>query len=440
MEQGQTLLGVVGSKEVSGAGYETSLVGKAHFQPTESTPEYPSLESNPIVKDLGFWRGFHGPWYGFDHIEIMRNHGDQWSCGRHYAIWMEEQGFANWRDYFPDGRGDRDARQRKGYYDPARRRWSLPEQYHYNHFISQRTIERIEHASRADKPFFCWASFPDPHPPYIVPAPWSEIYDPNQVPIAQLTPGEHERNRRHFGLTQQEGADEKLRELFAGDGAVHGAHAHRLDPQEVRANTACYWALVSFMDEHVGRILQALEALGHAENTLVVFATDHGHYLGHHGLYNKAIHHYEDLLRIAMIVRWPGRTPPGSVSNDLQNLVDLAPSFLSAAGVEIPFHMTGKDATGNWSGQAPVRDYSITENHHGYRKAHLHTYVEDRYKITVYRAWDEGELFDLQEDPGELNNLWDDPDSQLLKRDLLLRFHQARMDSEQMRMPRTAGA
>jgi arylsulfatase A-like enzyme len=353
---------------------------------------------------------------------------------------MEEQGLENWRDYFPDERGDRDARQRKGYYDAPRRRWRLPEEFHYNHFISQRTIERIEHASRAQKPFFCWASFPDPHPPYIVPSPWSDMYEPQQMPIAQLTPGEHERNPRHFGLTQQEDADEQMRRIFAGDGAVHGAHAHRLDPQEVRTNTACYWALVSFLDEHVGRILRALEGLGQAENTLVVFTTDHGHYLGHHGLYNKAIHHYEDLLRIPMIVRWPGKTPAGSVSSDLQNLVDLAPSFLSAAGVDIPFHMTGKDATGNWAGGAAVRDYSITENHHGYRKAHLHTFVESRYKITVYRAWDEGELFDLQEDPGELNNLWDDPDSQLLKRDLLLRFHQARMDSEQMRMPRTAGA
>jgi uncharacterized sulfatase len=422
------------------ADYRTSLIGKAHFQPTLSTPEYPCVESEPIIRDLEYWRKFHGPWYGFDHIEIMRNHGDQWSCGQHYALWMEQAGLDNWRDYFPDRRGDASARERKGYYDPDRRRWHLPEKYHYNRFIAEKTIEQLEGACRDGKPFFCWASFPDPHPPYLVPEPWCDMYDPHQVPTAHLTPGEHEKNPPHFRLTQDPRADEKLREMFEGDGAVHGAHAHRLDPQDVKRNTACYYALISFMDRHIGLILNALDRLNLTENTLVVFTTDHGHYLGHHGLYNKAIHHYEDLLRVPMIIRRPGRVAPGRTCPDLQNLVDLAPSFLSAAGVEIPFHMTGKDATSNWSGGPAVRDYSITENHHGYSKAFLHTYVEERYKLTVYRAWSHGELFDLHEDPEERNNLWDDPASQALKLDLLLKFHQARMDSEQMRMPRIAGA
>ena len=71
-------------------GYDTTLVGKAHFQPLQSTEEQTSIESMPVLRDLDFWRDFHGPWYGFEHIEIARMHGTEYLVGQHYAIWMEE--------------------------------------------------------------------------------------------------------------------------------------------------------------------------------------------------------------------------------------------------------------------------------------------------------------------------------------------------------------
>jgi uncharacterized sulfatase len=85
---------------LSANGYRTGLIGKAHFQPLASTPDSPSVESQPIMRNLDYWRDFHGPWYGFDHIEIARMHGDEAHVGQHYAIWMEENGCKNWRDYF----------------------------------------------------------------------------------------------------------------------------------------------------------------------------------------------------------------------------------------------------------------------------------------------------------------------------------------------------
>jgi arylsulfatase A-like enzyme len=81
---------------LSEAGYRTALIGKAHFQSLAP----PSLESQPTLRDLDFWRGFHGPWYGFGHIELARNHADESHVGQHYAIWMEDNGLADWRDYF----------------------------------------------------------------------------------------------------------------------------------------------------------------------------------------------------------------------------------------------------------------------------------------------------------------------------------------------------
>ncbi len=87
-----------------------------------------------------------------------------------------------------------------------------------------------------------------------------------------------------------------------------------------------------------------------------------------------------------------------------------------------------------------MRSYSITENHHGTEHFHMHTYVTQRHKITVYKETDEGELFDLQADPGEVRNLWHEPSAAALKAHLLLAFLQGRMRDEPMRMPRIAGA
>lgn len=420
--------------QLAQAGYATSLVGKAHFQPLASEPGYESLECQPVLRDLDFWRRFHGPWYGFDHVEVARMHGCESHAGQHYAIWMEEKGLANWRDYFmpyPGKPGDFELWFSK-------RCWELPEPYHYNYWTSEKTIEQIERARAADRPFFCWASFHDPHPPYIVPEPWASLYDPADMVPGRLTPGEHERNPAHFGLTQQERPN--FHALFHEDQAVHGAHSHLHDREALRKDMAVYYGMVSFMDQEIGRILDRLEALGMAEDTLVVFTTDHGHFLGQHGLIAKALHHYEDLLRVPFLVRWPGQVPAGEVSGAIQNLVDLAPTFLQAAGVEVPGTMTGVAQLDTWRGGDAARTWSVTENRHTRTKFHARTYVDERYKLTVYRTGDDGELFDLREDPGEVRNLWHDPAAAQIKSRLLHAFVQAALACEPTRMPRIAGA
>jgi arylsulfatase A-like enzyme len=82
------------------SGMKSGLVGKAHFQPLLSTDEFTSLESYPTLHDLDFWRNYKEKFYGFDHVELARNHTDESHAGQHYAIWMEEKGYTNWRDYF----------------------------------------------------------------------------------------------------------------------------------------------------------------------------------------------------------------------------------------------------------------------------------------------------------------------------------------------------
>ncbi|MBT3605655.1 MAG: sulfatase-like hydrolase/transferase [Candidatus Latescibacteria bacterium] len=147
-------------EDFQAAGYRTALVGKAHFQPTKTHETWTSIESMPILQDLDFWRNFHGPFYGFEHIELARNHADEQLVGQHYVIWLEENGCDNWRDYYRPPTGN-NANQKHT--------WGIPEQYHYGTWIRERSCALLEEYAEKDEPFFLWASFFDPHPPYLAP-------------------------------------------------------------------------------------------------------------------------------------------------------------------------------------------------------------------------------------------------------------------------------
>ena len=414
-------------------GYATNLIGKAHFQPLASTPEQPSLEAQPTLRDLDFWRGFHGPWYGFEHVEVARNHADESHVGQHYALWMEEKGLTQWRDFFQAWPPDRATPRREHV-------WDLPEELHYTTWTAERAVACIERDAAAGRPFFTWASFHDPHPPYLVPEPWASLYDPADMEPGTLLEGEMDRLPEHFRLTQQAKPDfSAWRETgFAN----HGFNSHLVDPAKLRKDMAVYYGMISFMDQQIGRILDRLDALGVADDTLIVFTTDHGHFLGQHGLTAKGAFHYEDLLRLPFVVRWPnGGVPAGSTSRALQSLVDLAPTFLSACGLPVPGHMQGVDQLAAWRGEAKTaREEALVEFRHQPTKVHLRTYIDARYKLTVYRDREYGELFDLHADPEERTNRWDDPGCQALKGELMRRFVNAELKREPMRLPRIAHA
>ncbi len=412
------------------AGYRTALVGKAHFQPLRSTDEYPSLESYPIMQDLDFWREFDGPFYGFEHVELARNHVDEAHAGQHYALWMEAKGCHNWRDYFQPPTGN-NADQRW--------LWEIPEEFHYNTWIAERTNALMDGYAAADEPFLLWASFFDPHPPYLAPEPWDRMYDPAALTIPQIVPGEHEKNPPHFGMTQEENPDFSAWEETNGHW-MHGCRSHLPDKEFLAKDVAVYYGMVSLMDKYIGQILDKLDALGLTENTLVVFTSDHGHLFGQHGMTAKGPFHYEDLIKVPFIVRWPERVAAGERSEALQSLVDLTPTFLEVAGVDVPIKMAGVGQTAVWTSQSsqshPQRDHIIVENRHQPTTFHLKTYVDERYKLTVYYGRPYGELFDLEADPHEVNNLWDEPAAADLKAALVMKLLQAELGKEPLWMPR----
>lgn len=255
-----------------------------------------------------------------------------------------------------------------------------------------------------------------------------------------MTPGEHDRNPPHFQLTQQKHPDFSVYQEPDGNGC-HGFGSHLHDAEELAKDIAIYYGMISCMDASIGKILERLDSLGLTENTLVVFSSDHGHLFGQHGLIAKGAFHYEDLLRVPLIVRQPGKIPANRMSDALQSLVDLPTTFLEHTGIEIPRGMVGKQQLAVWKGEsASVRDHVIVENRHQPTTVHLKTYIEDRYKITVYYNQSYGELFDLKEDPGEVNNRWEEPAFQELKGVLLLKMLHAEMGKEPLWMPRIAGA
>ena len=413
------------------AGYSTALVGKAHFQQLLDTPEYPSLESNPFQQNLDFWRKFNGPFYGFRHVELARNHADEYHVGQHYALWMEEKGFKNWRDCFqpPEGR------------TPAQKwKWNIPEEYHYDNWITERTNALMQEYKDKGKDFFLWASFLDPHPPYLVPAPWDTMYDPDKLTVPCVNVREHDINPPHFRKTQEENPD------FSGyhekDGnACHGFYSHLQDKKSLAKDISVYYGMISLMDKYIGKILDKLDSLGLSDDTLVVFTTDHGHFYGQHGLNSKGAFHYEDLVKVPFIARMPGKIPAGKSCGSLQSLADLAPTFLDFCGIDIPRTMTGKSQKDVWTGRTEsVRDNVIVENRHQPTTVFHKTYIDKRYKITIYYDKTYGEIFDLERDPGETCNLWDNPEYVKLKQELLLKYIHAEMAKEPLWMPRVAGA
>ena len=413
------------------AGYSTTLIGKAHFQPLRSVPDQTSIETPETLRDLDLWREFNGPWYGFQHVELARMHGDEYLVGQHYALWLEEQGIANWRDYFMPLPGEPERPIRRG-------SWEIPADRHYTTWTAERTIAAIERDVEAGTPFFTWASFHDPHPPYVVPEPWASMYDPADMEPGTLSPDELAAMPIAHRLTQEQAPNYSAwQESEFGN---HGFSSHLVDDEQLRKDIAIYYGMISFIDHQIGRILDRLDDLGIAGNTLVVFSTDHGHFLGQHGLTAKGAFHYEDLIRLPFVVRGPG-VPAGGRTDAIQSLVDLAPTFLAAADVPIPGLMQGFNQLPVWTGEkAAARDWAIVENRHQPTKLHLRTYVEQRYKLTVYRGETYGELFDLVDDPEERRNLWDDPEFDGIKADLLQRWIQAEISREPTRFPRIAGA
>jgi arylsulfatase A-like enzyme len=175
-----------------------------------------------------------------------------------------------------------------------------------------------------------------------------------------------------------------------------------------------YLRTVASVDDNLGRLLDYLDEAGIAENTVVIYSSDQGFYLGDHGWYDKRWM-YEESLRMPLIVRWPGVVRPGSESAHLVQNLDFAETFLDIAGLDIPSDMQGQSLVPLLRSERPDdwRD-AIYYHYFEYPAVHMvrrHYGVRtERYKLIHYYEIDEWELFDLQADPEELSSVYDNPE------------------------------
>ena len=175
-----------------------------------------------------------------------------------------------------------------------------------------------------------------------------------------------------------------------------------------------YLRCVAAVDDDIGRVLDYLDESGLAEDTIVIYSSDQGWYLGEHGWYDKRWI-YEESLHMPFIVRWPGVVAPGSENTDFVSNLDFAETFLDVAGVPIPDEMQGRSFASLLRGDTPD-DWRRSFYYHYYENPGPHTVQRhygvrtDRFKLIHFYILDEWELYDLEKDPHELNSVYDDPD------------------------------
>jgi arylsulfatase A-like enzyme len=185
-----------------------------------------------------------------------------------------------------------------------------------------------------------------------------------------------------------------------------------------------YLGCVKAVDDSVGRLLDYLDAEKLTDNTIVVFAADQGFYLGEHGWFDKRWI-FEESLRTPLLVRWPGVTKPGTANGDMVSLLDLAPTFLTAAGLPVPADVQGKDMTAVLKGQTPA-DWRKSFYYHYYEYPGPHAVhrhygvVTDRYKLVHFygQGVDYWELFDRQTDAKELTSVYGKPEYAAAQKEL----------------------
>jgi uncharacterized sulfatase len=391
--------------EFSRAGYFTALLGKSHFRPCRD-PQ--SFEAPPHIHDLDFFRRWSGPYHGFEYAQLVIGHTcEPHACGMHYGAWLADQG-VNLKDYFDT----------HSYTDFGQ--WELPAEFHGSKWVADMTIDAMDRAAQQRKPFFLWSSFQDPHNPYIVPAPWDTLHPLDNLPAPapmRLKPND----KPDFYKALSDGIDyDKALPALSNRGWGDCGIQPCLSVSDIRKLYQAYYGMVALMDHHIGRIIAALRDRGQLENTVIVFTTDHGDYLGHHGLWGKGLPIYDDIQRLPFIVRHPDCLARGQASRAIQSLVDIPVTLLSLAGLPVPETMQGVSQARAWADASKhARDAAIVEFRPSQGEYMQWTIVDAQHKLAVYETQTYGELYDVICDPDFERNLFDAPEARDIRARLL---------------------
>lgn len=367
------------SKLISDAGYACGMIGKFHLVSAGKRPE--------PRQDDGFdlWQHSHAP-------------RDDWPEGTHaYADWVRAQGQSLDEVRNADG--------------------SVPPAFHQTKWASDCAIDYITRDH--DQPWMLNINVYDPHPPFNPPPEYRNKFR------AEAMPGPY----------------------FKASDLAHQKSLHPVDFQgevktpadhDAHAAQAKYYAMIAQIDDQFARILQTLDETGQRENTVIIFTSDHGETLGDHGLMYKGCRFYEGLVKVPLIFSWPKAFQSNLRCDGLVELLDLSATLLDLAGVEIPAHHQGRSLrpilTGKTAGD-PIRrsvrcEYfdALDSQFTGGSGSFGTMYRDIRYKLVVYHDQNLGELYDLQEDPWEFEDLWHKPEYESIKNRLILESFNAHVN------------
>ena len=361
------------------SGYACGLSGKLHLSPTFGG----RLEDR--IDD------------GYSVFDWSHDISNLWPGHNMWRVWLNEQG-VKWPapPHGDDGLA-----------------WGVPidPKYTQTAWCSDRAIQFI----RGQKEFNPWlmsVNIYQPHAPYWPTEEYLSHYDPAEIPSPNYREGEL-KDKPVYQQIDHEGA--------TGGHAVSFAKTSDLEHRKIKA---AYYAMIEQVDTEVGRMLQALDETGQAENTIVIYMSDHGEMLGDHGIFLKGPYFYEGAIRVPMIIRWPGKYKAGLRSDALVEMIDLAPTLLEAAGMPIPEGMQGRSLTPLLTGRtAQHRDSIYCEYFDSlalYNPPPMAMCVRtEQYKMAYYQKLNMGELYDLKADPQETYNLWDSSNARAARESMM---------------------
>ncbi len=339
-------------------GYMTYAVGKNHFTPMREKHGYQTV----VLEEA---------WY--------TALGNQEKCD--YTIWFENN--YPGKDLNASGLGYTDHR--------GGRIFPFEEKAHPTVWTADIAIEFLE-SYEADEPWLLKVSFKRPHPPFDPPDKWSDYYNSSSIDLPEVGAWAMAKYGQNTGSLEQ------------SPSATNGAFPNH----EIISSRHAYYASISHVDEQIGRLLKTLKAQNQYNNTLILYTSDHGDMMGDHHLWRKC-RPYEGSVNIPMIMRWPENlkvsAKRGIYSNELVELRDIFPTFLDAAGFEIPDAMDGSSMLNVLRGEE-WRDMLDLEHSQIYEPDNAWVALTDsRYKYIYFTLTGEEQLFDLRDDPKELNDI-----------------------------------
>jgi arylsulfatase len=380
------------TKILADAGYYCGNIGKFHLAS-------PYQRGEPRVDD------------GYSVFQYSHAPRDGWPQGHDYADWVRAQG--------------QDLGELTKSLD------GVPAEFHQTTWAATRAIEFM--TANRERPWLLSINIYDPHPPFNPPAAYRAQFDPAKVPgpyfresdlaaqekLAAVDFQSRPRNPRQLDIAHP------IIPVPLKPGERH-PEGHSPGARDAWTLQAAYYAMIKLIDDQLARMLDTLAALGLTDDTIVIFTSDHGETLGDHGLIEKGCRFYEGLVHVPMIWRWPGRIRAGAVSTALVELLDIAPTLVEYAGLPVPSYYQGRSLCGLLDGSADPGVHRAAVRCEYYDALDLPDasratmYRDDRYKLVVYHGHGLGELFDLEADPHEFDNLWDDPVMAAKKLELLV--------------------